>query len=105
MAALSNSGRLSAGSTLSFGNTLRCRDRYGSIRTTVRPSVISQPAVPRYFSSTTPRSDCAISGHANAVLTTRVRTVRRSGMLWLLHEATLPTGAPALETVGAMHVT
>src|SRR5688572_15281224 len=105
MAALSNNGRLSAGSTVSFGVTRRSRDRYGSIRTTVRPSVISQPAVPRYFSWTPPRSDCAINGHANAALIKRVRILQRSGMLWLLQEPTVPTGARALETVGAMHVT
>src|SRR5262245_33198414 len=100
MAASSNNGRVSAGSTVSFGVTLRSRDRYGSIRTTVRPSVISQPAVPRYFSWTPPRSDCAINGHANAALIKRI--LQRSDMLWL-QEPTLPTGARALEPVGAMH--
>src|SRR5436190_5056032 len=104
MAALSNNGRLSAGSAVSFGVTRRSRDRYGSIRTTVRPSVISQPAVPRYLSWTPPRSDCAINGHANAALIKRVRILQRSDML-RLQEPTVPTGARALETVGAMHVT
>src|SRR4029453_5464636 len=99
MAALSNNGRLSAGSTVSFGVTLRSRDRYGSIRTPVRPSVISQPAVPRYFNWTPPRSDCAINGHANAALIKRVRIFQRSDMLGFQHP-TLPRGARALEPVG-----
>src|SRR4026209_6282 len=104
MAALSNNGRLSAGSTVSFGVTLRSRDRYGSIRTTVRPSVISQPAVPRYFSWTPSRSDCAINGHANAALIKRVRIFQDPAVLWL-QDPPLPPGARALEPVGARHVT
>ena len=37
---------------VSFGVTRRSRERYGSTSTTVVPSVISHPAVPRYRSCT-----------------------------------------------------
>ena len=50
MSSLANSLRESAGSTSSFGVTCLSRDKYGSMSTTVVPSLISQPAVPRYFS-------------------------------------------------------
>src|SRR5579859_1844135 len=44
------SGRGSEGNTESFGVLVFKRVKYGSTRTTVLPSVISHPAVPKYAS-------------------------------------------------------
>src|SRR5262245_35928665 len=44
--------RVSPGRTSSFGDVMCSRERYGSTSSVVRPSLISHPAVPRYFSVT-----------------------------------------------------
>src|SRR4051812_29385426 len=65
-------GRASSGETSSFGERILTRLRYGSMRITVRPDVICQPAVPRYASWT---ADCAASEVANHTRATTGRSM------------------------------